>query len=122
MALVFWDARRVKMMDYLSKRRNNKISSLLHRFLEEIKENRPGSLRQKVLFHQDNARVYMSVESTAQIHDSGFKLLPHPAYLPDLATSDFRLFLNNNKKHLGSQKFSSNKEVEDGLNLYFADL
>jgi [histone H3]-lysine36 N-dimethyltransferase SETMAR len=57
----------------------------------------------------------------AQIHDNGFELLPHLAYSPDLAPTDFHLFPNL-KKHLGGQEFSSNEEVECVVSRYFADL
>lgn len=46
------------------------------------------------MFHQTNAHVYTSVESMAQIRDCGFELLPHTAYSPDLALSNFPLFHN----------------------------
>lgn len=124
MASVFWDAKGVIMVDYLPKGETINsayYSTLLRRLREEIKQKRPGLLRKKVLFHQDNARVHTSVESMAQIRDCGFELLPHPAYSPDLAPSDFHLFPNL-KKHLGGQKFLTNEEVEAAVNLYFEDL
>ena len=96
MASVFCDARGVIMVDYLSKDQtinSTYFCTLLRRLGEEIKKKRSGLLRQKVLFHQDNARVHTSVESMAQIRDCGFELLPHPAYSPDLAPSDFHLLL-----------------------------
>lgn len=124
MASVFWDAKGVIMVDYLAK--GETINSayyctLLRRLRETIKEKRPGLLSKKVLFHQDNARVHTSVESMAQIRDCGFELLPHPAYSPDLAPSDFHLFPNL-KKHLGGQKFSSNEEVEAAVGDFFEGL
>lgn len=124
MASVFWDAKGVIMVDYLPKGvtiNSAYYCTLLRRLREEIKEKRPGLLRKKVLFHHDNARVHTSVETMAQIRDCGFELLPHPAYSPDLAPSDFHLFPNL-KKHLGGQKFSTNEEVEDAVNLYFEGL
>lgn len=124
MASVFWDAKGVIMVDYLTKGETINSAyycSLLRRLRETIKEKRPGLLRKKVLFHQDNARVHTSVESMAQIRDCGFELLPHPAYSPDLAPSDFHLFPNL-KKHLGGQKFSSNEEVEAAVGDFFEGL
>lgn len=124
MASVFWDSRGVIMVDYLPKGQTINSAyycTLLRRLRETIKEKRPGLLRKKVLFHQDNARVHTSLETMAQIRDCGFELLPHPAYSPDLAPSDFHLFPDL-KKHLGGQKFSSNEEVEAAVNQYFTDL
>jgi [histone H3]-lysine36 N-dimethyltransferase SETMAR len=108
------------MVDYLA--RGEKINTAYYCILlRKIKEKHPKLLRKDVLFHQDNARVHTSVESMAHIRDNGFELLPHQAYSPDLAPSDFQLFPNL-KKHLGGQKFSSNEEVEYAVSRYFADL
>ena len=56
-----------------------------------------------------------------KIHEMGFELIPHPPYSPDLAPCDFFPFLNL-KTWLGGKRFSSNKEVIDAVNAYFADL
>ena len=40
------------------------------------------------------------------------KILDHPAHSPDLATSDFRLFLHL-EKHLAGQKFHEDEEVKN---------
>lgn len=124
MASVFWDSKGVIMVDYLEKGKtidSEHYCHLLRRLRETIKEKRPGLLRRKVLFHQDNARVHTSVKTMAQIRDCGFELLPHPAYSPDLAPSDFHLFPNL-KKYLGGQRFSTNDEVIAAVDEYFDDL
>lgn len=73
MALVFWDARGVIMMDYFLK--GQTINSayyckLLRRLRKEIKKS-PGLLRKKVLLYKDNTWDHMSVKSMAQIRDCG---------------------------------------------------
>lgn len=45
-----------------------------------------------------------------KVHESGYKLLPHPAYSPDLVLTYYFLFLNL-KKWLGGKRFESNGEV-----------
>lgn len=58
---------------------------------------------EKVLFHQDNVRVHTCLVTMAKIHELGYEQaykLPHPAYYPDLASSDYFLF-SNLKKWLG---------------------
>ena len=44
----------------------------------------------------------------------GFKLLPHPLYSPDLATSDYHL-LPNMKKQLGDRVFADNEETNESV-------
>jgi [histone H3]-lysine36 N-dimethyltransferase SETMAR len=79
------------MVDYLA--RGETINTAYYCILlRKLKEKHPRLLRKNVLFHQDNARVHTSVASMAQIHDNGFELLPHLAYSPDLASTDFHLF------------------------------
>jgi len=54
-------------------------------------------------------------------HNGEIKLIPHPHYSPDLATSDF--FLSPNlKKWLGGKKISTNVAVEEAVNDYFSGL
>lgn len=88
---------------------------------DEIKEKRPGLLRRKVLFHQENARDHTSVQSMAEIHQSGFESLPHPPYSPDLAPSDFYM-LPYLKKILGGKLFSTIEEVIAAVDAYFEEL
>ncbi|QQP31396.1 Mariner transposase, partial [Caligus rogercresseyi] len=52
---------------------------------------------QKVLFHQDNARVHTCVVSMAKFYELRYELLPHPPYSSDLAPSDYFLFPNLKK-------------------------
>ena len=56
--------------------------------------------------------------AAAAIRDCGFVELDHPAYSPDLATSDFFLF-KNLKHHLRGKRFGDNSEVKDEIKSYF---
>ena len=60
---------------------------------ECIKEKRRGKLSKGFLFLQDNAPIQRSHVSVTAFYDAGFEMLAHPAYSPDLAPSDFSLFL-----------------------------
>ena len=55
-----------------------------------------------VLFHQDNAPAHKSAVAMAAVCDCGFELVDHPPYFPDLAQSDYFLFLSVKKKNLSS--------------------
>ena len=46
------------------------------------------------LLQQDNARVYTCKVAMDAVERNGYELIPHPAYSPDLAPSDFFPFLN----------------------------
>ncbi|KAG5320103.1 SETMR methyltransferase, partial [Acromyrmex heyeri] len=53
--------------------------------------------KKKVLFHQDNARVYTCPVSMTKFNEFRYELFPHPAYSPDLAPCDYFLFPNLKK-------------------------
>ena len=68
-------------------------------------KKRRGKLSKGVLLQQDNARVPTCKVAMDAVERNGYELIPHPAYSPDLALSDFFLFPNL-KKH-----FRSDEEV-----------
>ncbi|UYV85088.1 hypothetical protein LAZ67_X004533 [Cordylochernes scorpioides] len=75
----------------------------------------------KIVYHQDNAPSLRSQQAMATIYDSGFELLPHAPYSPDLAPSDFHLFPHL-KKSLSGIHFSSDEEVIDAVTSFFKSL
>lgn len=64
MASVFWDAQGILFIDYLENGRTinseHYIQQLI-RLKEEIAAKRPGMMRKKILFHQDNAPAHRSM-------------------------------------------------------------
>ncbi|UYV75523.1 hypothetical protein LAZ67_13000475 [Cordylochernes scorpioides] len=76
---------------------------------EAIKENRRGKLSMMIVYHQDNAPSHRSLQAMAAIYDSGFELLPHAPYSPELAPSDSHLFPHL-KKSLSGIHFRSDEE------------
>ena len=58
-----------------------------------------------VLFHQDNAPAHRSVVTMADVHNSGFELVDHSPYSPDLAPFDYFLFPQH-EKTLGRKEVS----------------
>ena len=69
-------------------------ANLLDQLRTVIREKRRGILSKGVLLQQDNARVHTCKVAMDAVERNGYKLIPHPAYLPDLAPSDFFLFPN----------------------------
>ena len=43
------------------------------------------------IFHQDNARLHVSLMTRQKLSQLGWEVLIHPPYLPDIAASDFHL-------------------------------
>ena len=97
MATVFWDAKGVIMLDFLPKRSTITgvyYANLLDQLRTAIREKRQGKLSKGVLLQQDKARVHTCKAAMDAVEQNGYELIPHSAYSPDLAPSDFFLFPN----------------------------
>ena len=113
MATVFWDAKGVIMLDFLPKRSTITgvyYANLLDQLRTTICEKRQGKLSKGVLLQQDKARVHTCKAAMDAVERNGYELIPHPAYLPDLAPSNFFLFPNL-KKDIRGLHFWSDEEV-----------
>jgi histone-lysine N-methyltransferase SETMAR len=65
-----------------------------------------------VLLH-DNARKHTVARTRALLEDFNWELSDHPPYSPDLAPSDYRLFLYV-KDWFGSHRLNNNYELMEG--------
>ena len=110
MATVFWDAKGVIMLDFLAKR--SAITGVYYTNLLDQLRTAIRKLSKGVLLQQDNARVHTSKVAMDAVERNGYELIPHPAYSPDLAPSDFFLFPNL-KKDIRGLHFRSD-EGRDG--------
>ena len=113
MATVFWDAKGVIMLDFLTKR--STITRVYYANLSDqlrtaIREKRRGRLSKGVLLQQDNARVHTCKVALDPAEWNGYELIPHHAYSPDLTPSDFFLFPNL-KKDIRGLHFRSDVEL-----------
>ena len=111
MATVFWDAKGVIMLDFLPKRSTiTGVYYALDQLRTAIHEKHWSKLSKGVLLQQDNARVHTCKVAMDAVERNGYELIPHPAYSPDLAPSDFFLFPNL-KKDIHGLHFRSDEEV-----------
>ena len=109
MVTVFWDAKGLIMLDFLPKRSTITgvyYANLLDQLRTTIREKCRGKLSKGVLLQQDNTRLV----AMDAVDRNGYELIPHPAYSPDLAPSDFFLFPNL-KKDIRGLHFQSDEEV-----------
>ena len=113
MATVFWDAKCVIMLDFLPKQSTTTgvyYANLLDQLRTAIRDKRRGKLSEGVLLQQGNGRVPTCKVAMDAVERNAYELIPHPAYLPDLAPSNFFLFPNL-KKDIRGLHFGSDEEV-----------
>ena len=87
LSTIFWDMKGLVHMEFLKQ----------------------GHMVNSILQH-DNARPHTSRQTQDSLAQLKLTALPHPAYSPDLAPSDYFLFLQL-KKHLKGNIYDSDEEV-----------
>uniref|UniRef100_A0A1B6IFY2 Histone-lysine N-methyltransferase SETMAR n=1 Tax=Homalodisca liturata TaxID=320908 RepID=A0A1B6IFY2_9HEMI len=73
-----------------------------------------------VLLH-DNARPHSANRTQELITSFGWEQLDHPPYNPDLAPSDYHLFLHL-KTHLAGKRHSNDEEVKMSVQQWLSSL
>ena len=120
MATVFWVAKGIIMLDFLPKRSTITgvyYANLLDQLRTAINEKHQGKLSKGVLLQQDKARVHTCKVAMDAVERNRYELIPHPAYSPDLAPSDFFLFPNL-KKDIHGFHFRSDEEVVTAVEVW----
>jgi len=95
-------------------------SEQLERVHQAIQQHYPALVnRGRVLLQHDNARPHVSRKAKGKIEElGGIEVLPHPAYSPDLAPSDYYLFLSM-AHFLRGRTFETPEDVENGCREFF---
>lgn len=124
MLSVWWDMKGVIYYELLEPRRTvnaQLYSQQLIRLDQNIKEKRtgPGHGNKKVILLHDNARPHVALVTQETIIELGWEVLPHPAYSPDLAPSDYHLF-RSLEHFLRDKLFSNRDELQNQLDFFFA--
>lgn len=117
MCTVFWDRKGVLLVDFLP--RGDTINSTtycetLNKLRRAIQNKRRGMLSKGVLLLHDNARPHAAHRTQNLITSFGWEQLDHPPYSPDLAPSDFHLFLHL-KKHLAGERHDDDDGVKTAV-------
>uniref|UniRef100_A0A914BZG8 Transposase n=1 Tax=Acrobeloides nanus TaxID=290746 RepID=A0A914BZG8_9BILA len=90
----------------------------LRRVAAVLKAKYPD-LNYPVVFLHDNARPHVAQATKTVLGELGWDVLPHPPYSPDLAPSDFHLFLSLSSA-LSGISFNDEAELENWLRQWFA--
>ena len=119
MLCVWWDCKGVIHYELLPP--NTSITADLYcqqldRLAAAIAQKRPN--HGLVRFLHDNARPHTARVTRQKLLDLGWELVPHPPYSPDLAPSDYHLFLSL-ANALNEKSFADYEELDNWLNKFF---
>lgn len=121
---VWWDWKGIihhELLPYGQTLNSDLYCQQLDRLKLAIDQKRPELVNRKgVVFHQDNARPHTSIVTRQKLRELGWEVLMHPPYSPDLAPSDYHLFLSM-ANALGGVKLASRKACENWLSEFFAN-
>ena len=91
----------------------------LARLIAALMQKRPSLInRGLIVFHQENARPHTSLVTRQKLRELGWAVVLHSPYSPDLAPSDYHLFLSM-ANELGSRKLATRESCENGLSEFF---
>jgi len=112
-ASIFWNQDNILPFDYLSKAQTiiaEYYSFLLVQLKDTLKKKVRGKVTKGYLILHDNAPAHRALATQKKLAHLGFQCLVRPPYSPDLAPSDYHMFLGL-KNQLKSRHFSSDSDV-----------
>ena len=75
--------------------------------------------RKRIIFHQDNGRLHVSVTTRQKLSQLGWEFLIHLPYSPDIAPLDLHL-LRSLQNSLNGRNFNSLEDCKRHLEQFFA--
>lgn len=124
MATVFWDQKGVLLVEFLERGATinaDMYCKTLMKLRRAIQNKRRGMLSSGIVFLHDNARPHTARSTVHLIEKFGWDVFDHPPYSPDLAPSDYHLFLLL-KQWLQSQRFENDDELMTGVTNWLKSL
>ena len=122
MLCVWWDWKGVLYYELLLENQtiNSKYFSQLDQLKATLDKKSPELVNRKlIMFHQDNARLHVSLMMRQKLLQLGGEVLIHPPYSTDIAPSDFHVFWSL-QNSLNGKNFNSLEDCKRHLEPFFA--
>ena len=123
MLYMWWDWKGVLYYELLLENQtinSNKYCSQLDQLKAALNEKHPELVnRKRIIFHQDNARLHVSLMTRQKLLQLGWELLIHLPHSPDTAPLDFHLF-QSLQNSLNGKNFNSLEYCKRHLEEFFA--
>ena len=116
MLCILWDQKGVLYYELLKPGETinrERHRTQLIRLKRAIAEKRPEYATR----HHDNARTHVAISVKNYLENSGWEVLPHPPYSPDLAPSDYHLF-RSIQNALTEIRFTSEQGIKNWLDSF----
>jgi histone-lysine N-methyltransferase SETMAR len=92
----------------------------LERLRDALLAKRPALINRKgVILQHDNAKPHTAKLTQQKLRGLGWEVMPHPAYSPDVAPSDFHLF-RSLQHFLSGNSFEDIDAIRSALTAFFA--
>ncbi|GFT77149.1 histone-lysine N-methyltransferase SETMAR [Trichonephila clavipes] len=117
MCTVFWDSKGILLIDFLPRGQTNNAAvycETLRKLRRAIQNKCRGFLSKGVVFLHVNARPHTANVMKTLLRGFGWDVFDHPPYSPDLAPSDFHLFLHL-KSFLAGKHLNNDKELKKNV-------
>ena len=117
MCTIFWNRHGVLLVEFFPQ--GTTINSAVYcetlkKLRHTIQNKRRGMLSATILLLHDTARPHSAAQTQDFITSFKWEQMDHPPYSPDLAPSDYHLFLHL-KKFLGGKQFDDDDDLKDAV-------
>ncbi|KAJ4440986.1 hypothetical protein ANN_10835 [Periplaneta americana] len=122
MCTVFWDRKGILLIDFLPRGETvnaDRYCETLRKLRRAIQNKRRGMLTAGVVLLHDNACPHTARRTAAVLTEFGWELFDHPPYSPDLAPSNFHVFLHLKKFLSSGERFGNDKELKTSVTCWF---
>jgi histone-lysine N-methyltransferase SETMAR len=119
MLCVWWDIEGVIYWELLPEKATinaTRYRAQLHKLAAEVQKRRRG--RRKIYLLHDNARPHIAKTVNEKLKSLEWELIPHPPYSPDIAPSDYHLFLSLSNQ-LRGENFKNETELKRFIQSFF---